>query len=382
MAVSTRTDTYGLLNAWQRRMMLSGWQFNQITGAGVDAPVSTPGEQVWVQPERETVAEGIKQALALAVPQLQFYPRPVYHKIRVPLSWRQPVRHQTLDLGTRYIQSIGARGATLIEAGVTVVYSDEDGDGVDDTATITVSTTVTDPTQVQLFFKTTDSLSTLTADARWQVEPVTVSISGGTATITGPRWLFANPSLWRTPYQSPNYNSSSKVIGDTTDPNDFVTEVDVYQIAPTSTGAVTVYCQDTSDGVDTVTGYSGGGIIVDGPGGMIRLYLNESCPCQSGWGAKYADVWVYSGYPLDPSTGDPEYTLELAMIRLANSMMMNQTPTADARNNIWYGDTQTYPAGTLPQNLLNNPFGVKTGQVEAWRLMRGYRWQSVRVLGG
>lgn len=385
MAVSYRDTTHGLLNAWQRRMRVSDWHFNQITGDGVDAPVSTPGNQVWVQPEREGVVEGIIAARGLAVPLLGFHHRPVWLKDRVEIAPGISLRSQLFESKYRYIEAIGKRGTTVIEAGATVVYTDADGDGVAETASVTVPAgSITDPGEVELYFTPDDSLYAA-ADIRWQIEPVAVSISGGNIVVTGHRSLFTNPALWRTPYNAPNYNASSKVDGDTGNPADFVTEVDVYRVFADTTEAVMVYCQSGCCGQPlTYTGYEGSGLIVSPTHGVLRFDTLESCPCAFGGGKRYIEVWMKAGYPLDPFTGLPDPALELAFLRLTNAEMPYAVPTADARANIWYGDTQVYEQGSLPPNLLNNPLGVKVGQVEAWRTFKRFidELQSVGPLGG
>jgi hypothetical protein len=386
MAVSYRDTTHGLLNAWQRRMRVSDWHFNQVTGAGVDAPVSTPGNQVWVQPEREGVAEGIFAARGLAVPLLGFHHRPVWVKDRLDIAPGLPLRGQLFETKYRYIHAIGKRGTTVIQASAAVVFTDDDGDTVAETATVTVPAgTITDPGEVEVFFTPADSLAAA-ADIRWQIDPVAVSISGGNIVITGHRSLFTHPALWRTPSNAPNYNAASKVDGDTGDPADFVTEVDVYRVFADPTDAVTVYCQSGCCGQPMVyTPYEGNGLIVSPAHGILRVDATALCPCAVGGGhQRYIEVWMKAGYPLDPFTGLPNPELELAFLRLANAEIPYAVPTADARANIWFGDTQVYEQGSLPPNLLNNPLGVKVGQVEAWRTFKRFieELQSVGPLGG
>lgn len=383
MAVSFVADTNGLLNAWQRRMHVSPWHFNQVTGTGTDAPLSTPGQQVYVQPERETITEGIKAAQALTYPLLGFYHRPMYTTVRVDLSMRKPIRSQTFEVRTGHVHNVARRGTTVIEAAAAVVYSDEDGDGIDETATITVSTTVADASQVQVFFKAADSLAAA-ADPRYQIEPLSVSIAGGTATITGHRSLFVTPAIWRRPYNAPNYNSSSKLYAETTDANDFVTEVAVYRVYPDeSAGAAVIYCSSLSDGLsERVTAYDATGLVVDSRNGLVRLIPPSGCLCSSGVGVRYADVSIYSGLPLDPYTHAPDHALELAILRLTNAEMPMPTPPSDARANIFFGDTQVYSPGTLAPSMLQNPLGVKVGQVEAWRTIQRYMQTPVMIFGG
>lgn len=377
MAVSEQL-TYTLLNSWQRRMKANAWHFAGISGVGVNAPLSDPGDIVYVQPEREILAEGIVNALGIAVPFLGFYHRPVYIRQEIQFTSGWPGAHgKIVRLKRRHIQAVGKRGTTLIAGGnASVVYSDRDLDGVDEWATVTVTLPagVTDPAEVQAFFKQSDSLNTNTADERWQIEPLQVSISGTTATLQGHKSLFVNPALWRFPYRAPNYNSSSKNTGTTTDAADFVTNVDVYRIYPDATGAVVFYSTPTEHCTDCEYSTSEGtAIVASGELGTIRLCSDCSVTPCLGYTRKVV-IWTLAGYPLDPVTGLPEAALETAMIRLANSEMPYEpTDLSDVVARTWLHDWTLTPPSELPPDLVNNPFGVKRGQVAAYRTMLQYK---------
>jgi hypothetical protein len=74
-----------------------------------------------------------------------------------------------------------------------VVYTDEDNDGVDDTATVSFATTLTDPCEIEIVPFGRDPTA-----REWRIRPLEKTISGGTFTATGPRWLFMNPDNWLT----------------------------------------------------------------------------------------------------------------------------------------------------------------------------------------
>jgi hypothetical protein len=96
------------------------------------------------------------------------------------------------------IRKVGQETATLIGATGTIARSDPDGDGLSElfTATITDATIGTfDNGQLEVYFHTDDRFgdtSILTND-RWRIEPVNISVSGTTATITGAAYLLAKP---------------------------------------------------------------------------------------------------------------------------------------------------------------------------------------------
>lgn len=362
MAITTRQPLHGLLGAWQRRMGVNLWHFNQIDGPGVDAPVSTPGQFVYVQPEREQIAEALIAALGMGISHLGFYPRPVF--LREPVTMRLASHWKIFQTRYKYVDALGKRGVSVIEADAPVVYSDSDGDTIDDLATITVTlpTGVTDPAEVQVFFTAADSQYPA-ADERWQIEPVRVTITGTTATITGHRALFANPALWRRAYDAPNYQAASKNTGTTTNVNDFVTEVDVYR----------VYL-DTSDNSINAE-------IVDGMNGLVRLRGIDGCGC-TGAAAPIETLYYRAGYPLNDVTGEPDAALELAFLRLANAEMPTKPVADEIRVNFFQGDANVYPDVQQTPRVVNNPLGIRVGQVEAWRTFQQYALNSVQPMGG
>lgn len=356
MALSS-INTHGLLNYWPEYAGVNVWHWNQITGAGVQANLADIGQDVWVQPERDTVAEGIARALAVMRNTLNFYPVPVWTSERVPLSTLYPYDLAFVPLNNRYIQAIGRRATSLIQSGATVVYSDSDGDGIEETATITVTVTAGMPSdEVCVFFRVADGANAA-ADERWQIIPLRVSISGTTATITGHRAQFAQPSLWSMPYRAPNYNRSSKNAGDTTHAADFVTQVDVYRVYADATDAV----QLVSYTGEPVTALAE---IDDPEDGFIRLMpeSNRYYPALR--------VWYRAGYPLD-AYGRPEYALLTATMRLASCEMSGEGLVLDSsRLPLIQKDLEII--GLRDNPLEQSPLGVRNGQVAAWKTIAAY----------
>ncbi len=376
MAVSFREATHGLLNAWREYMAVSVWQFNQVTGTGTDAPVSNPGNLVYVQPERELLGVALRRALTLALPELRFPHRPTFVTETYHLQSMRDLGRAAWPLRYAYVDAIGKRGVTIIQAGATVTYSDTDGDGVDDRATVIVSTTVTDPTEVRLYFRPADAGEGGTADDRFEIEPVTVTISGGTATITAHRALFVKPALWRQPYRSPNYNASSRNDLDTTDATAFVTAVDVVRVYPDLTGAVTInanpYPSYPSTPPVVMESAAGEAVIDNAMLGTVFVRLADNStlnnrPCS-------VTIHYRAGYPLDPFTRRPDATLTTALLRLANSELPTALSLGEQSSIVWTNDDQKLTEVYLSQARFRNPFGTKLGAVAAWDVV-----QSIRV---
>lgn len=109
----------------------------------------------------------------------------------------------------------GVRTKAVIEAGSTVVRSDEDSDGYAETCTLSVVTSVTDANEIHVYYPAKSG------NDYWEIRPIEVTISGGTATITFKIWqIVAVNQLDRL--------DASAIDADTA--GNFETTVDVYRV--------------------------------------------------------------------------------------------------------------------------------------------------------
>lgn len=123
------------------------------------------------------------------------------------------------------VQAIGVESLTLLGT-VAVSYSDQYSSGINDTFQVTIATTETDVSKIAVYFAAADRLNSEGAGARWRIEPVNISITGGTATITGRAWLLVKPILYQgytrqqplNPATSSNFVSTLEIYTRTTDP--------------------------------------------------------------------------------------------------------------------------------------------------------------------
>ena len=121
------------------------------------------------------------------VTETQLMPR--FHDRRLHRVGYQDASGRWLDvqLNEKKIITLGIETRTLIgsitTAGFGLVYTDDDGDGLLDTFTATIATTVTDPSQLALYFAATDRLDAASVGERWRITPVSVNITGGVAVI-------------------------------------------------------------------------------------------------------------------------------------------------------------------------------------------------------
>lgn len=368
MAISADYDSHLLLNAWQRRMEESIFKFNQIVGSGT--PVGPC--PVYIQPDREMINDALIQAVEIMSSPLGFYPYPRYFTDeRLAFGGGWPVSLEQLRTQNRYLQALGQRATTVIQAGAAVAYSDADNDGFLDTATITVNTTVA-AGEIQVFFQTTDvdgfaGIDATAADPRWRIEPVKISAAAGVATIKGHRALFVHPeTVWAVPLDSPNF--TDKHAGDNTQPTDFVTAVDVYRVYTDPTNAIQILADPIwvgTSGLDTFNTTNAVMQIVDGPRGIFRARV-PGCVTLDCIGPPELVTFNYlAGYPL--SNGNIDRELEWAIIHLANTLMPPNPLCSwcDATKNLWTNDN------IVIEGQEETPFGRMYGQVAAWRVASG-----------
>lgn len=329
-----------------------------------------PRAELYVQSERDMIANALYEAGQMMSDVLGFFPRPHWTSERIFLGRGAWYDLQPHNLSHGYIQEFGVRTTSLIQAGVSVVYSDSNSDGTDDTVTITVTTSV-DAGEIAVFFRVADGAESA-GHEHWEIEPLTVTVSGGVATITGSRYLFVHPAnIWAKPYEQPNFNV--KEAGNTQGTAAFVTAVDVYRVYSDSTSAATmnsdpIWCYGCSTSLGTNTTSVGTGRILDSRLSIVQVRPSSCCSTCGTW-PETVDVYYKAGYPL--ANGKMDRRLEQALIRLANTLIPYQPPTFNDRTlNMWKEDRQYVQQGQVMEKDLS-PFGnLMRGRVEAWSLIK------------
>lgn len=374
MAVSN-IPTYTLLNAWQRVMQADPWMFNQVLGRGVPYK---EGVKPYVQPERDDIARALNSAYKKAVEILRYHPRPTYFSERIRFG-RGSLATQLLRTRWGNVSAMGARATTLIDADAEVTYTDEANDLTDDTATITVTTSVA-VGEIQVFFRTADGAPGA-ADPRYQIEPLTVSASGNTVTITGHRSLFVSPrEVWQKPFRVDGGNFQQRNFAESAHSNEFVTAVDVYRVYTDATQAVQVVTDDlwrdcvgcNPPATSTIT--SAEARLVDPELGLFQV-RPDACLC---YPPEQVIVNYCAGLPLE--YGDMDAELQMMIIRLANCTMPRQPCTLyDRAETMWSTDRKALPPEELLPGDAANPFGLMRGQVDAWRV---FMRRSLATSGG
>lgn len=325
--------TLGLLNRWPNVMHEDGFRFNQIAGVGTR---NTPGANTYIQYERDYIARGLYQAIRRVRDYCGFYPAPEWITdeavtINADYHWSA----QTFETRYGYVEAFGRRAVQLVTPDADVSYEDRNGDQVDETATFTVSgVAAIDVRELQAFFRAADGAAAA-ASEYWQIDGLTVTKSGDSATFSGPRWLFAHPTnVWATEFTGDDQHE--RHAGNTKDDDSFVLQVDVYRVYADPTDAVTLLSDPALVGLSSsetrLTAW-----LTDAENGLFRVYASsdQSVPGATPQGLK---ISYKAGYPLVYDRMDGQ--LEEALCRYANTLMPQQPMMGDRALGMWQEDRQ------------------------------------------
>lgn len=205
------TITQLSLFEWAEVLQISPWEVAQI-GDGVPLKSDRHCSDVFFQYgwqrdhlSREEVADAIRNAEDTIAMHLGYYPAPKFiagEPSRYPehfntVIYGDPVtpkgQWKPIKLDWKYVQGGGLFNRTEISANESVTLSDE-GTGVNDTFTLSVATTVTDPDEIAIYFSAANRLGEDISE-KWRIRPINVSIASGTATIKGHVTLLVDPAL-------------------------------------------------------------------------------------------------------------------------------------------------------------------------------------------
>ncbi|MCC7208327.1 MAG: hypothetical protein IT323_13550 [Anaerolineae bacterium] len=346
---------------------------------------------------RAEILEAIELAERRLAEHLGFYPAPHYVSLSVPFpqfadrrqgyrrSWDAQGRWIGLSLQEGYVQTIGAESLTLI-GNANVVMSDADGDGLNDTFTLTIATSVTDPGQIAVYFVAADRFDGSGASDRWRIAPITVSISGGMATIKGRAWTIVRPVL---------YEGLGTQAVDPGVAGNFASQLSVYRRAVDTTQQGAFVWETVPGDCNTADPSATASqparfVVRDAPLGIIA---GETASYDAATGLWSESVWaidrppasalvnVLAGFPL--SSGQMESKLATIVARLAAAEMERGICGCETANRAlayWQFDVSRAAGANDEQYQvseldLDNPLGTRRGQVFAWHEIQNLRIQ-------
>lgn len=316
--------------------------------------------------------------------ELQEYPR---NNLPGVYDYGRDIRGRFKSIVADYgeIFQVGPRAVSLVgtatAAGGTLAYTDEDSDGLIETATITLPTALTDVRQIKVYHTGKDGTE------EWEIREVrSKTITGGNVVITLDSWLLVDPDLYE---QYPTEEGPPLVNISTT--SNFVTSVDVYrEYADTTDYSVKFLWEDSAvpcNGTDCDDLEQGGCLRIRDDrmgvvGGVPASYSADdgSWSAQAWSGSRAPDrakLWYRSGLRSDeyirgtslvPLSPYWEQTIAwLAVTRLerpfcscGNLVALNERLSLDK--------TQTTREMSFFVNLdqVKNPFGTRVGELAVW----------------
>lgn len=308
---------------------------------------------------------------------------------------------QTVQLREGEIQAAGVESLTLIGTAA-VAYSDADGDGLDETFTVTIATAVTDASQIAVYFVTADRLESAAVGDAWRIRPVNVTISGGTATITGRSWLLVKPI---------KYEGVATATLDPDTASNLAATLAVYQrTTNTDTQATLIWdtlpwpayaCGATSppafgspyDPAATATAVARVGI-TDARRGIVHPAYAVYDAATATWSSSVCcvgrlpdrvTVRYLAGKTL---LSTPDGAIDPAWARTICAFAAAECgrpicACQDANRKLFYwqtdlartGGNNDEAYGAISADDLNNPFGTRRGHVHAWRHVQQYKQQ-------
>ena len=331
---------------------------------------------------REEVASTIAAAEAAIADHLGYWPAPVYtsEMITYPRPAASWLTVPAVALPVRWakVHGAGTFAREEISASSPVTLSDEDGDGVNETFTVTQATGVTDPEEIALYYIAADRLGA-PLDETWRIRPLNVTISDGVVTITGHASLLAKPDR--------THRFDVEPL-DYTDAANYVTNVAVYRVyrdttateaAPKQGRAIwdsaarpCVYapCEQTSRPICVVDRYT--------DSAQVRIAPVSTSMC-AGWRNPDA-VEVHYLHGVPQVNGRMDRTMAEIVARLATAWLPVEKCGCERSNRIisyWRALMNMDETGGEPRPLtigeVDNPFGPRRGAVWAWNRVQALK---------
>jgi len=420
------TPTLLSLDRYSQIMGINGAHFNGAAHATVMPVNRNACSDVWRQyswqwadsVSREELAQTIASAEYEIARLIGYWPGPTYISDEMH---RYPHHHRrdAHDTGTdgygvykmvrakwgRFIQA-GQRAVDLIASpsvvGGTLVYSDEDLDGVNETATVTASTSLTDVCEIKVYFAGHGGAP------EWEIRPARSKvIAGGTATLTFWKWQFIDPDLWEAlpttdDPEAINWDSAGNVVA----------SVDVYrEYCDYAEESCQFFWEPSVDDVSRCELCGGSGCVActltvqdgcihvrDVDEGLVVPALGSYDTDEEEWTTSAPSVcrepdmiklWYWAGdisqgY-LSGSDCDPlshwwaETIAWLATARLERPMCHCANVTALAHKLRTDLSIIGQSSFNVDQRLLNNPLGTRYGEVMAWQRISKMAPKRVRV---
>lgn len=314
-------------------------------------------------------------------------------------------RSISVALPYKQVRAVGALTRVAI-GDAAVTYADTNNDGLLDTFTATIATTVTDTSQIAAYFTTADQWDELAPLDAWKIAPVVVSIVGGQATVRGSIWQIVRPILYADfstppqyfdPADEAIYAESLTIYREYINPNG-ETVNDAQATLIWETGPWPSWCLScgTSPYEPNASDPAGVGKAVarvgirDAANGIVtpgQAVYTDSQWSRVNWATCYqpdrVEVRYLAGLPLVNGQMDrtwQEFVTYMALAELEGPICACES--VRARLHHWQFDLartsgandEAYAISTAD---LDNPFGTRRGHIHVWRRVK----ETQQVIG-
>lgn len=433
----SRADTPTLLplDTYARIMGLNPLAFNQAVGHGTDdreifkianaqQPITFQYDyQGHSQLSRETLALAINRAEHDIATYLGWWPAPIWISQEVKRFPRPflkyafgdglDLRGQEKAVRTEWGKVIqgGRRATTLLDTAnkaVEMVFSDEDGDGFDETVTITITgLTITNVCEAKVYF------AGKSADPVWEIRPFrSKTLTAGTLVIVADSWLFLDPDL-----QNAIPIGDDHPVIDADDIANYVDSVEVYREFTDFSQASAqflwerqpnlklTFCTNCSNtGCETCSYVAQDGCLLpkNPHMGLVSTSAAEYDSVEEVWNpVNYANVcsalgngrepdivklWYYAGFlpqryldgtvcnPLSLDNQLAHVIAYLATARLDCDFNANNN-VAQRMKMLQRDHSESFEGGStffVEPSLLDNPFGTRLGELRAYKTLKQF----------
>lgn len=373
-------------------------------------PITNACDDIWFQyawqrtgqASRDDLALALREAEDMTIDYLGYSPVPIWveaeeklveHPSVVELQgWGLNSRGQAKSVQSNlgFVIEAGVRAKSLVQASAPIVYSDEDGDGYNETATVTVATSLTEAQEIHAYFEGKSG------DDSWEIRPIDITLSGGNAILVFPRYLVPTPTLWD---QDPIEQDIWRPINGDNIAN-FETAIDVYRVYNDPSDQATFYNRNACSSCN-----GSGCANCDWSTETGCLYVRDSRLGLLAW--QRAD-WNTGTLQFDPASfccGEPEkMTISYragtinrrmkypyiqidpmwarAIVYFAYTRLDRQDSRCENTQNVWSYWTQDL--AKVEQSLsfsisvkdLQNPLGTTRAAIQLWRMIERHRLVS------
>lgn len=359
------------LDTYARIMAIPGWLFNQLNHPQKPIRGNCTGivkqSGYFSDPNMITGRDEIARAIALAEQRagafLGFWP---FHDKWVcadEISWPSSVSYArpTLKSSRGYIIEGGVERWDLVASEIGVVYSDIDGDGVTDWATITVDLTDLIDDECEVAVTPHDYAPPL-----YEIRPLHTEIDDlGIATITGWKWLFLEPQYYLTDNDAMQLNQDAIFLQSAV----YEGGVDIYRhYNDPSLQAQLVYSDGLCLGPVCAESCQSACItIADRRLGLVTLtpadYVDGVWQIRSCIGMtvpRFARLWYRSGYGEQycHRCGTTMEMIEEAIVRLANCYLPESPCGCDFTVERWNRDREEMSIDATDFDVIESAFGT------------------------